>query len=69
MSDRVRLFGGAMVGLQTTSTKTALGPLLNGIVNYDFWLPVKAMQFPGVLDFLKKSPQFIIPIYQLTTQF
>ncbi|MFI5024783.1 MAG: amino acid ABC transporter substrate-binding protein [Alphaproteobacteria bacterium] len=51
---KTKLFGGAMVGLQTTSTKTQLGPLLNGIVNYDFWLPVKAMQFPGVLDFLKK---------------
>ena len=51
---KTKMFGGAMVGLQTTSTKTALGPALNGIVNYDFWLPVKAMQFPGVLDFLKK---------------
>ena len=51
---KAKMFGGAMVGLQTTSTKTSLGPLLNGIVNYDFWLPVKAMQFPGVLDFLKK---------------
>ncbi len=51
---KTRMFGGAMVGLQTTSTKTQLGPLLNGIVDYDFWLPVKAMQFPGVLDFLKK---------------
>jgi len=51
---KAKMFGGAMVGLQTTSTKTSLGPALNGIVNYDFWLPVKAMQFPGVLDFLKK---------------
>ena len=51
---KTKMFGGAMVGLQTTSTKTQLGPLLNGIVNYDFWLPVKAMLFPGVLDFLKK---------------
>ncbi len=51
---KAKMFGGAMVGLQTTSTKTSLGPLLNGIVNYDFWLPVKAMQFPGVLEFLKK---------------
>ncbi|MFI5025075.1 MAG: amino acid ABC transporter substrate-binding protein [Alphaproteobacteria bacterium] len=51
---KAKMFGGAMVGLQTTSTKTSLGALLNGIVNYDFWLPVKAMQFPGVLEFLKK---------------
>jgi branched-chain amino acid transport system substrate-binding protein len=49
-----KLFGGGMVGLQTTSVKQQLGPLLNGIVNYDFWIPAKTMQFPGVLDFLKK---------------
>src|SRR5207247_9784651 len=34
--------------------KTQLGPLLNGFVNYDFWLPVPKMDFPGVADFLKK---------------
>jgi branched-chain amino acid transport system substrate-binding protein len=28
--------------------------LLNGIVNYDFWIPAKTLQFPGVMDFLKK---------------
>jgi len=28
-----------MVGLQATALKTQLGPLLNGIVVYDFWLP------------------------------
>src|SRR5579864_8267575 len=34
-----QLFGGSMVGLQTTSVKTQLGPLTNGIVNYDLWVP------------------------------
>jgi branched-chain amino acid transport system substrate-binding protein len=48
-----KMFGGAMVGLQATAIKTQLGPLLNGIVNYDFWLPASTMQFPRVLDFLK----------------
>ena len=51
---KTKLFGGGMVGLQTTSVKQQLGPLLNGIVNYDFWIPAKTMQFPGVLDFLNK---------------
>ncbi len=51
---KTKLFGGGMVGLQTTSVKLQLGPLLNGIVNYDFWIPAPTMQFPGVLDFLKK---------------
>jgi branched-chain amino acid transport system substrate-binding protein len=31
-----------------------LGPLLNGFVNYDFWLPVPKMNFPGVADFMQK---------------
>ncbi len=49
-----RMIGGGLVGLQATAIKTQLGPLLNGFVNYDFWLPVPKMDFPGVADFLKK---------------
>jgi branched-chain amino acid transport system substrate-binding protein len=49
-----KMWGGAMVGLQATVFKTQLGPLLNGIVNYDTWLPVKSMQFPGSMELLKK---------------
>ncbi len=49
-----KMWGGAMVGLQATVFKTQLGPLLNGIVNYDTWLPVKAMEFPGSMELLKK---------------
>src|ERR1700719_1096502 len=49
-----KMIGGAMVGLQATVFKTQLGPLLNGFVNYDFWLPVKSMEFTGVLDTMKK---------------
>jgi branched-chain amino acid transport system substrate-binding protein len=49
-----KLIGGGMVGLQNTALKAQLGPLLNGFVNYDFWLPVEKMQFPGVDDLMKK---------------
>ncbi len=49
-----KMWGGAMVGLQATAFKTKLGPLLNGIVNYETWLPVKSMQFPGSMELLKK---------------
>jgi branched-chain amino acid transport system substrate-binding protein len=49
-----KMIGGAMVGLQATAIKAQLGPLLNGLVDYDFWLPAKSMEFPGVLDFLKR---------------
>src|SRR5450631_2055414 len=33
-----RLVGGAMIGPQNGSVKLELGPLLNGIVNYEYWL-------------------------------
>jgi branched-chain amino acid transport system substrate-binding protein len=49
-----KLIGGAMVGLQTTAIKMTLGPLLNGFVNYNFWLPVPKMDFPGSADLMKK---------------
>jgi branched-chain amino acid transport system substrate-binding protein len=49
-----KMWGGAMVGLQATVFKTQLGPLLNGIVNYETWIPAQTMQFPGSMELLKK---------------
>jgi branched-chain amino acid transport system substrate-binding protein len=49
-----KLFGGGMVGLHFTSLLSKLGPKLNGIVDYGFWVPEPTMKFPGVDDFLKK---------------
>ncbi len=49
-----KLIGGAMVGLQATAIKRQLGPLLNGWVNYETWVPAKSMMFAGTEDFLKK---------------
>jgi branched-chain amino acid transport system substrate-binding protein len=51
---KARLVGGSMVGLQTTSIKTQLGPKLNGLVTYEFWLPAPALQFPGIMAFLDR---------------
>ena len=51
---RPKMIGGGMVGLQNTSIKAQLGPLLNGWTNYDFWLPVPKMNFPGVADLMAK---------------
>ena len=51
---KAKLFGGGLVGLQYASIKQQLGPMLNGIVDYDFWEPAKTLDFPGVEDFLKK---------------
>lgn len=50
---KTRFFGGGMVGLQYTAMKQQFGPKLNGVVDYDWWLPAPTMQFPGILDFLK----------------
>ena len=49
-----KMIGGAMVGLQSTAIKARLGPLLNGWINYDFWLPVPKMEFAGVGDLIKR---------------
>jgi branched-chain amino acid transport system substrate-binding protein len=51
---KAKLFGGGMVGLQSTAIKVQLGPLLNGIVDFDFWLPVGAYATPEALDLLKR---------------
>jgi branched-chain amino acid transport system substrate-binding protein len=51
---QTKLFGGGMVGLQYASLLTSLGPMLNGIVNYDFWVPEPTLEFPGIQEFLTK---------------
>ncbi|HVV62398.1 MAG TPA: amino acid ABC transporter substrate-binding protein [Pseudolabrys sp.] len=37
-----KMLGGAMVGLQATVFKQKLGPALNGIINYETWVPSQA---------------------------
>jgi len=50
-----KIFGGGMVGLMFTSVMTSMGPLLNGIVNYDFWAPeAPFLAVPGIKEFLKE---------------
>ena len=49
-----KLFGGGMVGLHYTTLLTKLGPKLNGIVDYGFWVPEPTMKFPGIEAFLQK---------------
>ena len=50
---KAKLFGGGMVGLGSTAIKTQLGPLLDGIVDYDFWLPFGELATPESMAFLK----------------
>lgn len=49
---RPKMVGASMIGPQATAVKTALGPLLNGFVNYEYWAPSPALMFPGVQEFL-----------------
>jgi branched-chain amino acid transport system substrate-binding protein len=51
---KARLVGGGMVGLQTASIKTQLGPKLNGLVVYNFWMPTPTMQTPQIMAFLDR---------------
>ena len=46
-----KMFGGAMVGLQATVFKNKLGPALNGIVNYETWVPEDKLMFPQTKAF------------------
>ena len=53
-SYRPKIAGGAMIGPQTTTVKVTLGPLLNGFVNYDYWVPDDQLMFPGVVKMLEE---------------
>jgi len=50
---KTRMFGGGMIGLAFAPIKQQLGPLLNGIVAIDVYVPEPTMTFPGVEAFLK----------------
>ncbi len=52
---KVRAFGGGMVGLQFAGIMKGLGPKLNGVLNYDFYVPEPNMSvYPGVKDLLAR---------------
>jgi branched-chain amino acid transport system substrate-binding protein len=48
-----KMMGGGMVGLQYTAIKSKLKTKLNGIVNYEFWVPTPKLMAPAA-DFFKK---------------
>jgi branched-chain amino acid transport system substrate-binding protein len=54
IGDGVKIFGGGMVGLQFTAVMENLGSLVNGVVNYNTWLPEKPMYFEGTAEFFDK---------------
>ena len=48
-----KMMGGAMVGLQATAIKDKLKAKLNGVINYDNWVP-SAKLMTSAADFFKK---------------
>ena len=54
VGDNVKIFGGGMVGLQFTAVMESLGSLLNGVVNYNSWLPEPTMFHDGTKEFFAK---------------
>jgi branched-chain amino acid transport system substrate-binding protein len=53
VGDNVKVFGGGMVGLQFGAVMENMGSLLNGVVNYNSWLPEKSMYFEGTKEFFE----------------
>jgi branched-chain amino acid transport system substrate-binding protein len=49
-----KMFGGALVGLQATFFKNKLKGKLNGIVNYETWVPDKKQMYEGTEAFFKE---------------
>jgi branched-chain amino acid transport system substrate-binding protein len=52
VGESVKLFGGGMVGLQFTPNMVSLGSSLNGIVNYNSYVP--GIKYPGIEEFLAR---------------
>jgi branched-chain amino acid transport system substrate-binding protein len=49
-----KMFGGTFIGLLLTPIKVQLGPLMNGIINNEVYLPAPSLTFPGTLELLAK---------------
>lgn len=49
-----RLMGAGYVGTQYASLKSQLGPLLNGMLGYETWVPERTIRFKGIEDFIKR---------------
>ena len=55
VGSQVQIIGGGMVGLQFTPIMASLGSLLNGVLNYNSYVP--GIKYPGIEDFLKRYSQ------------
>jgi branched-chain amino acid transport system substrate-binding protein len=51
---RPKFFGGTFIGLIIAAVEVQLGPLMNGILNEEAFLPLPAYDFPGLKELLAK---------------
>jgi branched-chain amino acid transport system substrate-binding protein len=55
-----KIIGGAMLGLLVTGIKQQLGPLINGYVSNEFYIPAPSLQFTGTKammdEYQKRAP-------------
>jgi branched-chain amino acid transport system substrate-binding protein len=52
---KARTVGGGMVGLQYAGIMSGLGPMMNGILNYDFYVPEPTMTlYPGSVELINR---------------
>jgi len=49
-----KIVGGILNGLPAPVLKAQLGPMLNGVINYEYWVPTPAMTGPGVMDLIRR---------------
>src|SRR5258707_1380508 len=49
-----KMFGGAMIGMLVTTLKVQLGPITNGIVITESFVPSPKLNFPGLDDLMKR---------------
>jgi branched-chain amino acid transport system substrate-binding protein len=49
-----KMFGGTLIGLLITPIKAQLGPILDGMVIMESFVPAPTFNFPGVADVLKR---------------
>jgi branched-chain amino acid transport system substrate-binding protein len=51
---RPKIVGGILNGLPAPVLKAQLGPMLNGVINYEYWVPTDRMVGPGVMDLIRR---------------
>jgi branched-chain amino acid transport system substrate-binding protein len=48
-----KLIGGAMLGLLVTGIKQQLGPMINGYISNEFYIPAPSLQFAGTKEMME----------------